>query len=182
MENLWHLATGEWGWFVLGLLSIPLLVAINGLFVAAEFSLVAVRRTRVQEMVHHGQKGAKAIEAAVTNLDRTIAATQLGITLASIALGGIGEPTLAHLFKPLFDFLPAPWKATAAHSVASGIAFLLITFLHVVFGELIPKTMALQKPDGTALWVAAPLNFFACVAHATHENTPSGWASILRAR
>ena len=181
MENLWPLETTEWVWFVLRLLSIPVLVAINGLFVAAEFALVAVRRTRVEEMVHHGQKGAKAIEAAVTNLDRTIAATQLGITLASIGLGWIGEPTLAHLFEPVFDFLPAVWKATAAHTVASVIAFLLITFLHVVFGELIPKTMALQKPDGTALWVAAPLNVFASLARPliyTMNGTGNG---ILRA-
>ncbi|MCY2992762.1 MAG: hemolysin family protein [Planctomycetota bacterium] len=164
MENLERMETIEWIWLILGLLSIPVLVATNGLFVAAEFALVAVRRTRVEEMVHHGLMGAKAIQAAVTNLDRTIAATQLGITLASIALGAVGEPALAQLFEPAFDFLPTAWQSTAAHSVAAGIAFLLITFLHVVFGELIPKTIALQKPDGTALRVATPLNVFASVA------------------
>lgn len=152
-----------WLWSLLGLLSVPLFVAMNGLFVAAEFALVAVRKTRVEEMVHHGQKGAKGVASAVANLDRSIAATQLGITLASLALGWAGEPALAHLIKPMFAFLPAAWMGTAAHSMASVIAFLLITFLHVVFGELIPKTMALQKPDGTALWVAAPLNVFAKV-------------------
>lgn len=150
-----------WLWSLFGFLTVPLFVAMNGLFVAAEFALVAVRKTRVEEMVHHGQKGAKGVESAVANLDRSIAATQLGITLASLALGWVGEPALAHLFGPVFEFLPATWKGTAAHSMASVIAFLLITFLHVVFGELIPKTMALQKPDGTALWVAAPLNMFA---------------------
>ena len=160
--GLWEAA--EWIKFFFGLASIPVLVATNGLFVAAEFSLVAVRRTRVEELVHHGQKGAKAIEAAVVNLDRTIAATQLGITLASIGLGWIGEPALAHVFGPLFSFLPGDWRGTATHTAASAIAFLLITFMHVVFGELIPKTLALQKPDGTALWVAAPLNLFAKVA------------------
>ena len=96
----------------------------------------------------------------MANLDRSIAATQLGITLASLSLGWAGEPALAYLFEPMFAFLPATWKATAAHTLASVIAFLLITFLHVVFGELIPKTVALQKPDGVALWVAAPLNGF----------------------
>lgn len=153
----------SWLWSLLGLVSVPLFVALNGLFVAAEFALVAVRKTRVEEMVHHGQKGAKGVELAVANLDRSIAATQLGITLASLALGWAGEPALAHLFEPLFDFLPASWKAPAAHSVAAVIAFFLISFLHVVFGELIPKTMALQKPDAIALWVAAPLNVFAKV-------------------
>jgi CBS domain containing-hemolysin-like protein len=152
-----------WLWSLFGLLSVPLFVAMNGLFVAAEFALVAVRKTRVEEMVHHGQKGAQGVESAVVNLDRSIAATQLGITLASLALGWAGEPALAHFFQPMFDFLPAAWKGTAAHSMASVIAFFLITFLHVVFGELIPKTMALQMPDGIALWVAAPLNVFANV-------------------
>lgn len=152
-----------WLWSVLGLLSVPLFVAINGLFVASEFALVAVRKTRVEEMAHQGQKGVKAVASAVANLDRSIAATQLGITLASLALGWAGEPALAHLFEPMFGFLPVAWMGTAAHSMASVIAFLLITFLHVVFGELIPKTVALQKPDGTALWVSAPLNVFAKV-------------------
>ena len=150
-----------WLWSLLGLLSVPLFVAMNGLFVAAEFALVAVRETRVEEMVRHGQKGAKGVESAVANLDRSIAATQLGITLASLALGWAGERALAHLFEPMFDFLPTTWKGTAAHSMASVIAFLVITFLHVVFGELIPKTVALQKPDGVAIWVAVPLNAFA---------------------
>jgi putative hemolysin len=166
MNGAWCLATADWGWLwsALALLSIPLFVLMNGLFVAAEFSLVAVRKTRVEEMVNHGMLGAKAIESAVANLDRTIAATQLGITLASIALGWLGEPGLASLLQPLFHFLPEAWQGVASHSAASALAFFLITFMHVVFGELIPKTMALQKPDTTALWVATPLNVFAKLA------------------
>src|SRR5262245_13381950 len=151
----------SWVWNTLGLLSIPLLVALNGLFVAAEFALVAVRKTRVEELVRQGQQGAKAVEDATANLDRSIAATQLGITLVSIALGWVGEPALARLLEPMFGFLPDTWGTVATHSVAVGLAFLSITFLHVVFGELIPKTLALQKPDGTALWVAGPLILFA---------------------
>jgi magnesium and cobalt exporter, CNNM family len=151
----------SWVWNALGLLSIPLLVALNGLFVAAEFALVALRKTRVEEMVRQGQQGAHAVEDATTNLDRSIAATQLGITFTSIALGWVGEPALARLLEPMFRFLPDTWGTVATHSVAVGVAFLSITFLHVVFGELIPKTMALQKPDGTALWVAGPLVLFA---------------------
>jgi CBS domain containing-hemolysin-like protein len=159
--DLLAVSNASWLWHLLGLLCVPLLVALNGLFVAAEFALVAVRKTRVEEMVRRGQQGAKAVEDATANLDRSIAATQLGITLASIALGWVGEPALAHVLEPMFPFLPDTWGTVATHSVAVGFAFLSITFLHVVFGELIPKTMALQKPDGTALWVAGPLVLFA---------------------
>src|SRR5262249_7541244 len=150
-----------WAWDLAGLLSVPVLVALNGLFVAAEFALVAVRRTRVQELLRQGRSGARAVAEATAGLDRSIAATQLGITRASIGLGGAGEPALARLLGPLFASLPAGWGGAAAHSAASVLAFALITFLHVVFGELIPKTVALQRPDGTALWVARPLVVFA---------------------
>ncbi|MBY0526582.1 MAG: hemolysin family protein [Gemmataceae bacterium] len=155
---------GHWAWSVLGLLCVPTLVALNGWFVAAEFSLVAVRRTRVQELVSRNVTGAKAVEHAIDHLDHSIAATQLGITLASIGLGWVGEPALARLMKPLFDFLPAHWSPAATHSAATGVAFFLITFMHVVFGELIPKTVALQMTDRTALWVARPLIWFAWIS------------------
>ncbi len=151
----------HWAWTAAGLLAVPALVALNGFFVAAEFSLVAVRKTRIEELVNQGTGGAKAALDAVTHLDRTIAATQLGITLASIALGWVGEPALARLVEPLVEaVLPAAWVAVAAHAIAFALAFGLITFMHVVFGELIPKTLALQTPDRTSLWVAAPLNLF----------------------
>jgi CBS domain containing-hemolysin-like protein len=146
---------------ILGLLAIPALVVLNGFFVAAEFALVAVRKTRVEEMVAHDIKGAKHLMSAVTVLDRSIAATQLGITLTSIGLGWMGEPALARLFRPLFDFLHEEWQFFASHSTATIIAFLLITFLHVTFGELIPKNLALNNPDRTALWFAHPLMVFA---------------------
>jgi CBS domain containing-hemolysin-like protein len=142
------------------MLSIPTLVVLNGLFVAAEFSLVAVRRTRIEELIKQGVSSAKAVEAAIHHMDRTIAATQLGVTLASIGLGWVGEPVLVRLLEPLFAILPRGWSLVAAHSVAVAVAFLLITFMHVVFGELIPKTLALQTPDRTALCVARPLLFF----------------------
>lgn len=153
-----------WLGSLLGLLSVPCFVLLNALFVAAEFALVAVRRTRVEELVLQGRKGAKAVEAAVANLDRSIAATQLGITLASLALGWVGEPAVAAVLEPLFGFVHHAWQGVATHSAASAIAFLLITFMHVVFGELIPKTLSLQTPDRTALWVATPLNVFALLA------------------
>ncbi len=145
---------------VAGLLSIPVFVAANALFVAAEFALVAVRRTRVQELVSQGIRGSRLVQQAVGDLDRYIAATQLGITLASIGLGWLGQPALAAAFLPLFAGLGPGVSIAAAHSLALTVAFLGISFLHVVMGELAPKSIALQQPDKTALWVAAPLLVF----------------------
>jgi CBS domain containing-hemolysin-like protein len=154
---------GGWRWDVVALLSVPALVVLNGLFVAAEFALVSVRKTRVEELVQQGVAGAKAVEHALNNLGRSIAATQLGITLASIGLGFVGEPALADLLAPLFGLLPAGWQGAATHSAATLLAFLLITYLHVVFGELLPKTLALQTADKAALWLSGPLLLFARV-------------------
>ena len=149
---------------ILGLVAIPLLVALNGFFVAAEFALVAVRKTRVNELVSQGVPRAQAVAAAIAHLDRTIAATQLGIPLASIALGAVGEVTLSYVIEPWFDFLPEKQAFLTRHAVALAVAFCLVTFLHVVFGELMPKAVALQSPDKTALWVSPPLNVFARVS------------------
>jgi CBS domain containing-hemolysin-like protein len=143
------------------LLLVPLLVVLNGLFVAAEFALVAVRKTRIEEMVRAGLKGARSAENAINRLDRSIAATQLGITLASLGLGWVAEPALVDLLMPLFASLPGAWSAAAAHSTAVVVAFLFITFLHVTFGELIPKNVAIQATDRTVLWLSAPLVVFA---------------------
>ncbi len=156
-----YVLPASWVWTTLGVLSIPALVALNGFFVSAEFALVAVRKTRVEEMIGQGVKGAKSVAAAIHNLDRSIAATQLGITLASIALGMVAEGALANMLLALFAGLPPPWDAIARHSVAGTLAFLLITFMHVIFGELIPKSLALQTPDTISLWIARPLNIFA---------------------
>ncbi len=153
-------ADRHWLWDVAGLLIIPALVVLNGLFVAAEFALVSVRKTRIEELLKSGVKGARAVELAMLRLDRSIAATQLGITLASIGLGFVGEPALADLLKPLADFLPPGWRGAATDSVAGALAFLLITYMHVVFGELIPKTLALEKADRVSLWLSGPLNVF----------------------
>ena len=157
----------EFGWGIhwLGILAVPALVGLNGFFVAAEFALVAVRKTRVEELVSRGVRGARAVEAAIGRLDATIAATQLGITLASLALGWVGEPALARLVQPIVELAaPEDWVAGASHSIAVFLAFLLITFMHVVFGELIPKTLALQAPDGVSLWVARPLLWFSTIS------------------
>jgi CBS domain containing-hemolysin-like protein len=151
----------HWTWDVVALLIVPALVALNGLFVATEFSLVAVRKTRIEELVGLGVKGSRSVLGAIARIDRSIASTQLGITLASIGLGFVGEPALARRLEGLFAFLPPDWHGAVTHSAAGVLAFLLITFMHVVFGELIPKALALQGPDRTALWLARPLIVFA---------------------
>lgn len=148
----------------LSLLSVPLLVMLNAFFVAAEFALVAVRRTRVEEMIKHGRTGAIAVRNAIDHLDDAIAATQLGITLASLALGWVGEPIVARLFEPMFSFVPHEGAWIASHTLATIVAFLLITCLHVILGELAPKAVALQRPDMVALWVARPLLWFTRIA------------------
>lgn len=156
-EEFWNGWLGE----VLGLLLIPALVALNGFFVAAEFSLVALRKTRVEELVRHNVTGAKGVARLVERMDRSIAATQLGITLASLGLGLVSETVLARILEQLFQRLPAPWGFLASHTVAISLALMLITYLHVIFGELFPKSLALQAPDRVALWLAGPLGVFA---------------------
>lgn len=142
---------------ILKLFTVIFLVLTNAFFVAAEFALVSARRTYFEERARAGSLLARAVLRLMRDLDRSIAATQLGITVASIALGWIGERTLAHLFEPVFAFLPVPWAGLTTHSVAVSLAFFLITFLHVVLGELIPKSLALQNPERTALSIAKPM-------------------------
>jgi CBS domain containing-hemolysin-like protein len=142
---------------VLKLLAVLALVLANAFFVAAEFALVSVRRSRMEELAAHGVRLAKVVQRATRDLDRYIAGTQLGITIASLGLGWIGESTLAHLLEPWLQWLPKAWKSVTAHSIAVTVAFIAITFLHVVLGELVPKSLALQNPDRTALWVAKPM-------------------------
>src|SRR6185436_21162015 len=103
---------------------------------AAEFSLVSVRRTRIEELVQQGRPGATAVKRALEDPDRFIAATQLGITIASLGLGWLGEPALTRFIEPVLALLPAAWLGVASHTISAAIAFGLITFLHVVVGEL----------------------------------------------
>src|SRR5690349_1660200 len=145
---------------LIGVLLVLVLVAANGFFVAAEFSLVAVRRSRVAQLVAAERRNAKALERAVDNLDAYLAATQLGITISSLALGWIGEPALAHLIEPLLGWLPATIAVIGSHAIAVALAFIVITALHIVLGELAPKSLALQRSEGTALWIVRPLGLF----------------------
>ena len=141
---------------LLGIVGVVFLVIANGFFVAAEFSLVSVRRTRIAELVANGVPSAEAVQEALQNPDRVIAATQLGITIASLGLGWVGEPAIAHLISPLVALLPVGIQSEFSHTISAVFAFLVITFLHVVVGELAPKSIALQNPERTALVVARP--------------------------
>jgi CBS domain containing-hemolysin-like protein len=138
------------------LAAVFLLVLANAFFVAAEFSLVSVRRTRVAELITQGNTGAKWVQKAIENPDRVIAATQLGITLASLGLGWVGEPALADLLYPVVALFPKAAQSQVSHTFSAGLAFALITALHVVMGELAPKSIALQNPEKTAIFVARP--------------------------
>src|ERR1051325_8768815 len=142
------------------LAALAALVCANGFFVAAEFSIVTVRKTRVDQLIAEGHSAARAVRRAVTAPDRYIAATQLGITMASLGLGWMGEPALASMIEPTVGFLPAHLAAATAHSIAVAIAFALITFVEMVFGELTPKWIALERSETTALWLMRPMEVF----------------------
>ena len=160
-DLLWASApsTGVPLWLGLGL--IPVLILINGYFVAAEFAIVSIRKSRVQELVDEGRHRAKALLEAVVEMDRSVAAAQLGITLASLALGFVSEPAIARLIEPLFENAPEAWQGPFVRVLSVGITLSLITYMHVVFGEQMPKIAALQDPERVGLWIAVPLNGFA---------------------
>jgi CBS domain containing-hemolysin-like protein len=142
---------------VLNIVLVFLLVLANGFFVASEFALVGVRRSRIATLAQAGDKRAKRLLGLVDHLNAYISATQLGITLASLALGWIGEPAIAHLLEiPLKGRIPDVWL----HTIAFTIAFATITFLHIVLGELAPKTIALERAEKTALAIALPMQLF----------------------
>jgi CBS domain containing-hemolysin-like protein len=138
-----------------------ILVLANGFFVASEFALVTVRRSRIAALVADGNRSARIVMRIIENLTAYISAFQLGVTLASLALGWIGEDTVAQLMEPLLvGALPARAATVAAHSIAIVFAFASITYLHIVIGELVPKTMALERAERMALTVALPIEIF----------------------
>jgi CBS domain containing-hemolysin-like protein len=143
---------------------VVLLVAANAFFVAAEFALVAVRRSRIDQLVAEGNRSAAVVQRALGELDRYISGTQLGITLASLALGWIGEPAIAVLVDAALNAIGVPLPSGVVHSGAAIlVAFSVVTFLHIVFGELMPKSVALIRPEGVSLWVTRPLIVFSNV-------------------
>jgi len=140
---------------------ILLLVAANAFFAAAEFALVSVRETRIQQLIEANRVGARTVLKLHQQLSRVVNGVQLGITICSLALGWLGEPVLARLFESWIGHIP--YAAVYAHACAVGVAFVLITGLHVIMGELVPKSLALQRAERIALTVAAPMDVFLTV-------------------
>ncbi|HMJ23229.1 MAG TPA: hemolysin family protein, partial [Terriglobales bacterium] len=135
-----------------------LLVAANAFFAAAEFSLVSVRDTRIQQLIDARRIGARIVQKLHRNLDEVVNGVQLGVTIVSLTLGWVGEPLLAQMMLgPVQDL---PHASVYAHGIAIVISFVLITFLHVILGELVPKSLALQRAEQVALAVAAPMDVF----------------------
>jgi CBS domain containing-hemolysin-like protein len=140
-----------------------LFVLANGFFVAAEFAIVKVRSTQLTELADQGSVRAKMARRLTRHLDSYLSATQLGITLSSLALGWIGEPAFHHLIAPLFKYFEV--SPAAATTISATVAFVIISILHIVLGELAPKSIAIQKPVGTSLWVAHLLHAFYVVTY-----------------
>jgi CBS domain containing-hemolysin-like protein len=137
---------------------VAFLVLLNGFFVASEFALVRVRSTRIAQLIDEGNSKAELAQKVLRHLDEYLSATQLGITLASLGLGWVGESVIAELLKPVL----APFHLSSAilHIISAVIAFLVITFLHIVLGEMAPKSIAIRKAESTTLLVARPMQLF----------------------
>ena len=144
---------------VLKLSAVVVLVLLNGFFVAAEFAIVKVRTTQIEPLIKSGLKRAQLAHEVITHLDAYLSATQLGITLTSLGLGWIGEPVVAHFLEPLMPLVGIT-SPTATTAISFGIGFGIITFLHIVLGELAPKSLAIQKAQRVTLATAGPLHVF----------------------
>ena len=142
------------------ILIIAFLLFVNGFFVAAEFALVKVRKTRLEQLCNEGNSSARRALKLVNNTNKMLAAAQLGVTIASIALGWVAEATIVQLILPLIKLLPILNATLTAHVVAVPISFVIVTYFHVLLGEQLPKCMALTNPDKMSLLVAAPMDLF----------------------
>lgn len=140
-----------------------ILVLANAFFVASEFALVSVRRTRIDQLAAEGNSAAGIVQRAVRDLDRYIAATQVGITIASLLLGGLGETALEPILTPLFSWAPEEWQGITRTALVASFAYFIMTALHVIIGELMPKSIALQRAEQTALQIGRPMAFFAVI-------------------
>jgi CBS domain containing-hemolysin-like protein len=147
----------------LRLFAVLLLTGLNAFFVAAEFSLVAMRASRVRQLIEEGHSAARVVQWLQADLDRVLSGVQLGITFASLGLGYVGQTTFAALFQNALSWMPSTQALLVANTAAVVLAFSLITFLHVVLGELVPKSLALQTTERLALLVARPLHWFITV-------------------
>jgi CBS domain containing-hemolysin-like protein len=148
---------------IFNLFLVALLIFFTAFFVAVEFAVVKVRPTRIDQLVEEGNKKAVAAKKVISNLDGALSACQLGITLTSLGLGWLGEPTVEHLLHPAFVDLNLP--ETVSKTLSFLIAFGSITFLHVVLGELAPKTVAIQKAEAVSMALSRPLLWFTKVMY-----------------
>ena len=148
---------------LLRIILVVLLVAANAFFVAAEFAMVSVRDTRLQQMIEQRRIGARIVQRIQQRLDEFLPAVQFGVTLASLGLGWAGEGTLAAIIQPWLGNIP--YARVYAHGLAATLAFILITYLLVILGELVPKSLALERTERVALAVAAPMDFFMRLSH-----------------
>ena len=146
--------------FFINIFIIAFLLFVNGFFVAAEFALVKVRRTRLEQLSNEGSFAAKRALKLVDNTNKMLAAAQLGVTIASIALGWVAESTIVQLIEPVIKMLPFLNSALTSHVIAVPISFIVVTYFHVLLGEQLPKCMALTHPDKMSLLVAAPMDLF----------------------
>jgi putative hemolysin len=151
--------------FAVRLIGVLALVALNGFFAATEFSLVAVRLSRVRQLVAKGNVRARVVELLLADLHRVVSGVQLGITLTSLAIGALGESTLARGFQALWPGTPGTRTVLFSHAVALACAFALLSALHVVIGELVPKTVSLARAERVALLVAVPFHWFLTTFH-----------------
>lgn len=148
-------------WVSLKILAVLILVLANGFFVAVEFALVSVRRSKIETLAAAGKSGARSVLRALDRLDAMLSASQFGITIASLALGAVGESTLAHLLEPILsDILPPRLSVLIAHSIAVAIALAVITYLHLVLGEYAPKALAIEKAEPIAMATARWMELF----------------------
>ena len=160
--------------------AVVLLILANAFFVAAEFALVSIRETRVEQMIAAGVPGARAVRRLQQQLDDFLPAVQLGVTLCSLALGWIGEPLAAALFLGWLDALHLAHALFYAHLVAVALGFALITYMHVLVGELVPKSLALRRADALAVAVAPPMLIFMAMARPVVRFLKVSAAAILR--
>jgi CBS domain containing-hemolysin-like protein len=144
----------------LELVAVALVIAANGFFVAAEYALVTVRRTRLQELEAQGSRAATRVLRLVDNPPRFISAIQLGVTLSSLALGAIGEPVVSDILGSALDLFPRSWHTGVATTISVIAAFVILSFFHVVMGEIVPKSFTLQHAERVSLIVAGPINWF----------------------
>jgi len=155
-----------WGFFIPRIIAVALLVAMNGFFVAVEFSIVAARRPRIEQMAREGHSVARLVLKMIDRTDLYIAAAQLGITIASLALGWVGDVTIAALIEPTTVAVVGRFFGmVAAHAVGTVISFSFITFLHIVLGEQVPKVFTIRNPEQVILWLARPMEAFTIVFH-----------------